>query len=120
MATPAAAGARATLDFFDAQANARRRTAVLVVAFALAFVAVVALVYAALAVAFAASTPSALAGAARTPAFQPALFLATAGVVGVVTGCGTAYHAARLSAGGGVAVAEMLGGSPVDRATTDL
>src|SRR5512146_3419209 len=87
MPPPAPSGGRATLDFFAAQASARRRTAVLAVAFAVAVLAVI-------------------------------LLLSAAGVA-AVTGVGTAWHAMRLSAGGGAAVAELLGGTPVDRQATD-
>jgi Zn-dependent protease with chaperone function len=115
-------GERATVDFFAAQARARRRTAVLAVSFALAMAVVVAVVYLALLVVVgpssAAAVELALAGGSPT-SLQPALLLAAAGIVATVTGLGSAYHALRLSAGGGGAVAEMLGGTPVDRATQD-
>ena len=129
MAVAPGPGRRATLDFFAAQAEARRRTAVLVVSFALACCVVVAVVYAAL-VAVAATAiphadlplelPAGLSGMSGRPSlFQPALLVLAAALVGAVTGLGTAYHAVRLSAGGGEAVAEMLGGVRVDRDAAD-
>ena len=120
----AGSGGRATLDFFAAQASARRRTAALAFAFALALVAVILLVYLALLIAAGTSGAGMVDvgadGAVYGPSpFQPALLAAAAVGVAAVTGVGTAYHAVRLSAGGGAAVAELLGGSPVDRATQD-
>ena len=131
MAVAPTPGGRATLDFFGAQARARRGTVVLLVSFALAVCAVVAIVYAALVVVAGAILPGAvvpglvapLGASAPGPAplgpFQPGLLLAAAAGVVVVTGLGTTYHAVRLSAGGGEAVAQMLGGVPVDRGTAD-
>ncbi|OFX21875.1 MAG: peptidase M48 [Anaeromyxobacter sp. RBG_16_69_14] len=125
MPVPAAPG-RATLDFFTAQANARRRTVILVVSFALAIAVVVAMVYAALVVAAGAAgatTPSfQVDGATGAPPLQfvqPGLLLAAAAGVAAVTGLGGAYHAVRLSSGGGTAVAEMLGGAAVERGSRD-
>src|SRR5574337_619853 len=130
----APAGGRATLDFFGAQAEARRKTAVLVVSFALAVCAVVAMVYAALLVVVTTTVPRV---ENRTPVpdvevtvfvpgwqppiqlFQPVLLLAAAAGVAAVTGLGAAWHAARLSAGGGEAVAAMLGGVPLDRGSAE-
>src|SRR5512142_995606 len=124
MPPPAGAGGRATLDFFAAQERARRRTAVLGVAFALAVLAVILLVYLALLLAVGLSGGGAIqASADGTPSLpsplQPALLLLSAAGVAAVTGVGTAWHATRLSAGGGAAVAELLGGPPVDRQTAD-
>src|SRR5512147_3253269 len=125
-------GGRATLDFFRAQAEARRRTAVLVVSFGLAVCLVVAVVYAALVVAATAFVPRTAVPIADVDVsvfvpgweapfrfFQPGLLLAAAAGVASVTGLGAAWHAARLSAGGGEAVAQMLGGVPVDRGTAE-
>ncbi|ABC83072.1 M48 family metallopeptidase [Anaeromyxobacter dehalogenans] len=127
MAAQAPPAGRATLDFFAAQRNARRRTTVLVIAFAVALAAVIAVVYLALAVALglgAGAGPGGWAvdasGAAYgPPLLQPGLLALTALGVGAITGVGGAWHAVRLSSGGGAAVAELLGGTPVDRATQD-
>jgi Zn-dependent protease with chaperone function len=132
MAVAPTPGGRATLDFFGAQAQARRRTAVLVVSFGLAVCVVVAVVYAALLLVAPAVVPRSDLPLAQVPLhgvvpgweapvrlFQPALLLAAAAGVASVTGLGAAWHAARLSAGGGEAVAQMLGGVPVDRGTAD-
>jgi len=131
MAEAPTPGGRATLDFFGAQARARHGTAVLLFSFALAVCVVVAIVYAALLVVAGATLPGAavpglvapLGASAPGPVplepFQPGLLLAAAAGVVAVTGLGTTYHAVRLSAGGGEAVAQMLGGVPVDRGTAD-
>ena len=102
MAAPAA---RRTLDFFDAQARARRRTGLLVVSFVLAWLGTIALVDLGLAVVLGAD--------------PVALFVPVAALVSLVVLRGSAFHAARLDAGGGDAVAAMLGGRPVDRQTKD-
>ena len=102
MAPPAT---RRTLDFFDAQARARRRTGLLVVSFALAWLATIVLVDVGVAVA--------------TGADPTLLFLPVAAGVSLVILLGSTFHAVRLAAGGGDAVARMLGGRPVDRQTQD-
>ena len=94
-----------TLDFFDAQARARRRTLVLVLSFALAWLATAAIVDVGLSLAVGAN-----------PAM---LFLPVAAGVSLVVLLGSAFHAIRLAAGGGDAVARMLGGRRVDRQTSD-
>src|SRR5512142_7208 len=124
MGEPATPGGRATLDFFAAQANARRRTALLVASFAGALCVVVALVYAALVVAagaLGADAPAALGtGTAPFDPLQPGLLVAAAAGAAAVTAAGGLYHAVRLEAGGGDAVARMLGGTEVERGTQDL
>jgi Zn-dependent protease with chaperone function len=97
--------ARRTLDFFAAQARARRNTGVLVLLFVLAWAGTVVLADAGLSIALA-SDPV-------------ALLLPVAAVVTVVVAAGSAFHGARLAAGGGDAVAQMLGGRRIDRETTD-
>jgi len=99
------------MDFFAAQAAARRRTAVLVCWFALAFAGTVAAIWAGLGLVLQVSGP-----AAGALAFTPDLAAWVAGGVAVVTLGGSSVHRARLSAGGS-AVATMLGGVPVDRAS---
>src|SRR3990172_1643871 len=102
------------MDFFAAQAAAKRRTWLLVLLFALAWIGTIAAVDAALLLL--------LRGAAMTSSAAiapwPVLLAAAAGVT-AVTGLGTAWHAIRLAQGGGEAVARMLGGTPVDRRTQD-
>jgi Zn-dependent protease with chaperone function len=109
-----AAGPRATMDFFAAQAAARRRTAVLVPYFALAWIGTIALTWLGLALVAGMAAP-AVAAAAATPEFLVAIAVA----VSLVTAGGSAWHASRLRAGGGHAVARLVGGVPVDRGTSD-
>lgn len=102
---PAPLPARRTLDFFAAQTRARRNTGVLVLLFALAWMATILV---------------ADAGFALALSLDPVALLLpmTAGVTLVVL-AGSAYHAVRLAAGGGDAVARMLGGRAIDRQTSD-
>jgi len=94
------------MDFFQQQDAARHKTGWLVFLFALAVVVIVLAVYAV------------FAGVAGK-AWDPQVFLAvTLGTVAVIT-IGSLYKIAQL-ASGGEAVALMLGGRLVDRATTDL
>ncbi|WP_242360713.1 M48 family metallopeptidase, partial [Anaeromyxobacter sp. SG17] len=105
---------RSTLDFFAAKASARRRTAVLVALFALAWASTIAVVYA-IVVWVASAQPRLLGpGPLRTRDL-----LGVAGIVTLVTAGGALVHAVRLASGGGRAVAELLGGFPVDPDTQD-
>jgi Zn-dependent protease with chaperone function len=97
--------ARRTLDFFDAQSRARRNTGLLVFLFAFAWLATIVLADVGLALALSVD--------------PVALLLPVAGLVTLVVLSGSAFHAVRLAAGGGDAVARMLGGRAVDRQTTD-
>ncbi|HUK65490.1 MAG TPA: M48 family metallopeptidase [Anaeromyxobacteraceae bacterium] len=109
--------ARSTLDFRSAELGARRRTALLVATFTAALALVVLFVYLVLLVALENLAPAALGpGAALS---RPTLLLAVAGFISAVVGLGSGYHALRLSAGGGEAVALLLGGRVVERATTE-
>ncbi|HUL58572.1 MAG TPA: M48 family metallopeptidase [Anaeromyxobacteraceae bacterium] len=99
---------RATLDFFAAQAAARRRTAVLVVACTLAVAATIAVVHAALWVAL----PGVPIAAGHGFWWPPLLGASAAGVLAVVA-IGTAVELSGLREGG-AALAERLGGVPVD------
>lgn len=96
---------RRTLDFFAAQSAAKRHTGLLVVLFGLAWLGTIALVDVGLAVV--------LGGDPAT------LFLPVAAGVTLVVLLGSGFHALRLAAGGGDAVARMLGGRAVDRQTSD-
>jgi Zn-dependent protease with chaperone function len=103
------------MDFFAAQAAARRRTAVLVLWFALAWAGTIALVHLGLG----ALLRLGVLGGARELAFGPALLGAVTAFVTLVTAGGSAWHGVRLARGGGHAVARMVGGVAVDRATVD-
>ncbi len=97
--------ARRTLDFFDAQTRARRNTGLLVFLFLFAWLATIVLADVGLALALSVD--------------PVALLLPVAGLVTLVVLGGSAFHAVRLAADGGDAVARMLGGRAVDRQTTD-
>jgi len=106
---------RATVDFFAAQAAAKRRTAVLVVWFGLAWAGTVLLVY----VGIGAVLETGVVGQARGVAFTAPFLAASAAFVTIVTATGSAWHGLRLARGGGHAVAQMVGGALVDRGTAD-
>jgi Zn-dependent protease with chaperone function len=119
--------ARATIDFFAAQAAARRRTAVLVAWFALAWAGTIAFVL----VVAAAFLDSGVVGRAgpgwwavtgygRAPAVSSGALLAfvAAGVTLVTLG-GSAWHWARLAKDGPHAIATMVGGVLVSHETHD-
>jgi len=102
---PAPPTARRTLDFFDAQARARRNTGVLVLLFGAAWLLTILLADVGLSLSLEVDPVS--------------LFLPVAAVVTLVVLAGSAYHGMRLAAGGGDAGATMLGGRAVDRQTQD-
>ena len=101
------------MDFFGQQDLARRRTRRLVVLFALAVVAIVLAVYLAVAV-FAIGNDITAEGV-----FSPALFAVVAGATLSVIAGGSLYKTAALARGGGESVATLLGGQPLDPASTD-
>ena len=109
---------RATLDFFAAQSAARRRTAVLALLFALAWIGTIAVVYAIVA-AVLGSYPAAGLGLVRVGADRTRDLAGVAGIVSLVTLGGALVHGVRLASGGGAAVAELLGGARVDAGTVD-
>ncbi|WP_242342191.1 M48 family metallopeptidase [Anaeromyxobacter terrae] len=109
---------RATLDFFAAQAAARRRTAVLALLFALAWVGTIAVVYG-LATLALGLHPGLGLGLVRAGADRTRDLLGVAGIVSLVTAGGALVHGVRLASGGGASVAELLGGTRVDAGTAD-
>lgn len=104
------------MDFFAAQDHARRQSRLLVLWFALAVVLIIVVVHAGAALLL---FPGEDGSVATAPLLDPALFLATAAVVGGVILLASLYRIARLAAGGGEAVARTLGGRPLARATPD-
>ena len=121
------------MDFFAAQAAAKRRTGVLVILFALAWALTVILADLGLTWIYLQGERPMEQGyravtAAGLEAYQEAesgrerflkLLLPAAGIVSGIILLGTAWHALRLGRDGGDAVARMLGGVPVDRNTQD-
>jgi len=103
------------MDFFGQQDAARQSTRRLVVLFALAVFATVAAVYVVTVVAFHDELASNAESHGRP--FWPwnaQLFAWVAGTTGAVIAGGSLYKTAALSRGGGVAVASLLGGKPLD------
>ncbi len=101
------------MDFFEAQARARRRSGRLVLLFALAVLGTIAATYAAavLIADFATSTPRDL--------WRPDLLAGVAAFTLLVCGIASALRWSQLRAGG-PAVAEHVGGQRVHPETTDL
>ncbi len=99
------------MDFFEHQEAARRRTAVLVVCYALAVAGIVGVVY--LAVAWLFTAAGGDDPAVRPGLWQPRLFAGVAAGVLLVVLIGTLARLAQLSRQGGVAVARALGGRPL-------
>jgi len=101
------------VDFFRAQAAARRSSSLLIVYFALAVLLIASGVYFAVTVALFAGEP-------RIPLWHPQLFLGSTGATLLLILGGSLYKIAELAQGGGAAVAEALGARRVERATDDL
>jgi Zn-dependent protease with chaperone function/uncharacterized tellurite resistance protein B-like protein len=103
------------MDFFGHQDAARKSTKRLVLLFALAVVATVAAVY--VVTVFAFRDELAASAESHGRPFWPwnaQLFAWVAGTTGAVIAGGSLYKTAALSRGGGVAVASLLGGRPLD------
>lgn len=110
------------MDFFEAQARARRRSGRLVGLFLLAVAGTILATYAAaLLIAFFAK-PDALtaspAGLSGLPLWQPRFFLGVIVFNLLVVGGASLYKWSQLRAGGS-AVAELVGGRPVNPASND-
>jgi Zn-dependent protease with chaperone function len=107
------------MDFFERQETARRHTKLLVVYFVLAVIGIIAAVYLAVAMIFAGNGLKHH-SAATLPEllWNPKLLLGVAAGTVAIIFCGSSYKTLQLSSGGS-AVAEMLGGRPVDANTSD-
>jgi Zn-dependent protease with chaperone function len=103
------------MDFFAAQDAARRRTFVLVLYFALAWLATIALVYAGIVLVGASGALFSF-GLSLAP-WSPAVFGGVAAGVTAVTAVGAGVHGARLASDGPHSVARLLGGVLLDRGT---
>jgi Zn-dependent protease with chaperone function len=122
--------ARGSMDFFAAQAAARRHTFALVLLFALAIALTVALADAGISLALslggqhvgrglqAITAQDLETGGGWSGRFGGLLLPITGAVLAVVV-LGYAWHAVQLGGDGGDAVARMMGGHPVDRLTQD-
>jgi Zn-dependent protease with chaperone function len=124
------APALATLDFFAAQAAARRRTWLLILLFCLGFLGTVALADLGVAAALALAGGHVGLGLQAVTGHLPGpagpwlsslllLLPPVALAVAVVVALGVAFHQLAQGRDGGDAVARMLGGRPVDRLTRD-
>jgi len=103
------------MDFFEAQATARKTTVRLVVLYIIAVILIVVSVYAAVVLILS------LSGGPEKPPFvwwQPDIFAPTTIAILIVVVAGSLFKTAGLKAGGG-AVARMLNGSLVEPNTTD-
>lgn len=116
------------MDFFEAQARAKKRTSRLVVLFALAVAGTILASYAAALIGFGAAGESRHtrryssyddAAPAALALWQPGLFLGVSAAVLAIVGLASLAKWSQFSAGGS-AVAESVGGRRVDPHTTDL
>ncbi|MDI1319052.1 MAG: M48 family metallopeptidase [bacterium] len=116
------------MDFFEAQERARKRTNRLVVLFAFAVLGTMLAGYVAamLAVNYAGGSSSRRGGyyyetrpAAVSDWWNPVVFLWVAGGTSAIVGLASLYKWSQMREGGS-AIAEMVGGRPVDPKTTDL
>jgi Zn-dependent protease with chaperone function len=101
-----------TMDFFESQDNARRRTVILTLYMILAVIFLIIGVYAAVVIAVTNFHRPTMG------LWQPSIFLWVAIMVTAVVASGSAFKISALSKGG-ESVAEMLGGVPVDPNTSD-
>jgi len=109
------------MDFFRAQDQARRRSALMILYFVCAVAALIAAIYAVCLFAFASVGEYGETGvwaAAPRDWWNPEILLWSALAVGVIVGGGSAYKMAALRSGGG-AVARSLGGRQVTAASDD-
>jgi Zn-dependent protease with chaperone function len=111
------------MDFFEAQAHARRRSGRLVLLFLLALGGTIAATYiaACLIATFilGSGTSASLADFSSLPFWQPKLLLGVTVFNLLVVGGASLYKWSELRAGGS-AIAELVGGRPVNPATTGL
>lgn len=104
--------ARTTMDFFESQDMARRKTVILTIYMVLAVIFLIIGVYAAVIIAVLAFEKSVIG------LWHPDIFVLVAVGVIIIVLLGSAFKTASLSKGGR-SVAEMLGGVPVDPNTTN-
>lgn len=105
------------MDFFAAQDDARKNTQWLVLMFGAAVVSIILLVYLAIVVVVSYSNSAQMMEPLQL--WRPDMFVMVAGGVSALIVLGSLYRIITLSSGGGVAVAESLGGRLVSRSTRD-
>jgi Zn-dependent protease with chaperone function len=103
------------MDFFHAQDQARAKTKWLVLFFLVAVALIIGLIYLVTILLVRYMNQGAVTHAPQVPWWSLDLFLTVAVVVSGVIFIGSLYKVVSLSKGGGVKVAEMLGGRRVDR-----
>ncbi len=108
------------MDFFHAQDKARAKTKWLVLFFLIAVSLIVGLTYLVTIFMVRFMNEDAITHAPQIPWWSVDIFLGVAVIVSGVILLGSLFKVVSLSRGGGVKVAEMLGGRRVDRAPNDL
>ncbi len=110
----------ATMNFFEHQEAARRRTGLLIAYYVMAVALIVVAIYGVTAFLLLRENAIDSNGAIQWPVlWNPVLFLSVAGTLLLLIGGGTVYKIASLSSGG-ESVALMLGGRPIHPSSTDL
>jgi Zn-dependent protease with chaperone function len=108
------------VNFFEHQERARRRTAELIVYYALAVGLIILAIYFVILFLFFAGEAQAERPGARLNLWQPQILFWVAGFTGLVILAGTLYKIAALARDGGEAVARLLGGRPLPPDTRDF
>lgn len=106
------------MDFFEHQARARRQTSVLVFYYILAVILIIAAVYAAFSLVFVGARAKAGYSTEVSRLWNPELLTWVVGCTLLVVAAGTVFKILQLSQGG-QGVAQMLGGRPINRNSTD-
>ena len=112
------ADSTATMNFFQHQEAARKRTGLLVFYFSLAVVSIILAIYAVVVIVLASGHPNPKGVQATPDLWNPDLFLIVSSITILVVAIGSFFKMAELSEGG-AAVARMLGGRLVDPASAD-
>jgi len=108
-----------TIDFFKSQEIAKRKTSILIGYYCLAVVMIIAAVYVTAMVVFQGAMLKAGQDVPVKSLWNPDLFMYIAGGTSLIVVLGTVFKINQLSSGG-AAVAELLGGVPLDSTTHNL
>ncbi|MDI6775545.1 MAG: M48 family metallopeptidase [Verrucomicrobiota bacterium] len=106
------------MDFFENQDRAKRKTHILIAYYVLAVALIIVVVYAAFMLVFMGAAMRGAKSAAIPRFWNPQTFGWVASITSLVVLFGTFYKVAQLSRGG-EAVAELLGGRPIDPGAAD-
>ena len=107
------------MNFFEHQANARKRTKILVFYYILALIALTVSFYSLIVFAISLTDDETATRLMQNAYFDPVLFFFTASGVLLLVGGASLFKTMELSAGGGDAVAQQMGGRLISTATTD-